>query len=83
MSSENKIRQQSLTALNNLISEIQPIIDRHVQEMDPVMAGYLMDNYSKYLKINLQEDIKQKAATSYSSPFDELMDDMSEYHEND
>lgn len=47
------------------------------------MAGYLMDNYSKYLKINLQEDIKQKAATSYSSPFDELMDDMSEYHEND
>ena len=81
MSSENKIRQQSLTALNNLISEIQPIIDRHVQEMEPVMAGYLIDNYAKYLKINLQEDIKQKATTSYSSPFDELMTDMSEYQE--
>jgi len=83
VSSENKIRQQSLTALNNLITEIQPIIDRHVQEMEPVLAAYLVDNYSKYLKINLQEDIKQKAAPSYSSPFDELMDDMSEYHEND
>jgi len=83
VSSRDKTHQQSLTALNELLSEVQPIIDRHVEEMSPTVAKYLMDNFAKYLKINLQEDLKQKASTGsdYNSPFDDLMSDMSEYHE--
>jgi len=50
--------------------------------MDTRSAKYLVDNYSKYLRINLLEDIKRKAEDhSYSSPFDDLMEDMSGYHE--
>lgn len=78
MSSGDKIHQQSLTALNNLITEIQPIIDRHTQEMSPAVANYLLTNYQKYLKINLQSDIEKRRVDSFSaSPFDALIED---YH---
>lgn len=81
VSSESTTRQKSLTALNTLLDEVQPIIDRHVEEMDPALAKYLVDNFAKYLKINLQEDLKRKAAVSYASPFDDLMNDMGDYNE--
>lgn len=80
MSSGNKIHQKSITALNNLLSEVQPIIDRHVEEMDSSVANYLLTNYSKYLKINLYADIEKQRTQSFSaSPFDDLMDD---YHDS-
>jgi hypothetical protein len=79
-------RQKSLVALNNLINEVQPIIDKHVDEMDVRSAKYLVDNYSKYLRINLLEDIGRKAAEhKYSSPFDDLIDnvDIGDYYGDD
>jgi hypothetical protein len=80
MSSDEHLK--SLTALNNLIQEVQPVIDRHIEEMDPKLARYLVDNFSKYLRINLQEDLAAKAdSQQYSSPFDDLMDDMTPYHD--
>ena len=80
MSSDEHLK--SLTALNNLIQEVQPVIDRHIEEMDPKLARYLVDNFSKYLRINLQEDLAAKAdGQQYSSPFDDLMDDMTPYHD--
>lgn len=78
MSSGNKIHQKSITALNNLLTEVQPIIDQHVADMDSSVANYLLTNYSKYLKINLHADIEKQRSQSFSaSPFDDLMDD---YH---
>jgi len=75
MSSRDKIHQESLTALSELLQEVQPIIDRHVSDnITPEMARYLLSNFSKYLKIDLQEDLEKKK-NDYSSPFDDLLDD--------
>lgn len=75
MSSENRTHQRSLTALSNLLNEVQPIIDQHVAEMDPSIAGYLLTNYSKYLKINLESDLEKRRVEGLkSSPFDDLFD---------
>jgi len=76
MSSRDKIHQDSLQALSNLLHSVQPVIDKHIQDnITPEMARYLLSNFSKYLKIDLQADLEKKQS-DYSSPFDDLLDDM-------
>lgn len=78
---ENKIHQNSLSALNNMLADLQPIIDQHTAQMSPDVANYLLTNYAKYLKINLQPDIqKRQTVPDYASPFDQLIED---YHNDD
>ena len=74
MSSKDKLHQASLKALSDLLNDVQPIINKHIAEIDSSIATYLLTNYSKYLKINLESDLEQRRVEGLtSSPFDEIL----------
>ena len=76
MSSRDRIHQESLQTLSDLLHTVQPLITKHVEEkVTPEQARYLLQNFSKYLKIDIQADLEKKKS-DYSSPFDDLLDDV-------
>jgi hypothetical protein len=80
MSSGDKLHQKSLKVLSNLLNEVQPIIDKHIEQIDPKVAQYLLTNYSNYLKINIEADLgkhleQHRLADLTRSPFDDLLND--------
>lgn len=68
--------QQAKTKLAKLMSEVQPIIDQNISEMNSAEINYILTNYKKYLKIDIERDLLQAKETNLkSSPFDEILND--------
>jgi hypothetical protein len=53
---------------------VQPIINQHIAEMDAREVDYILTNYRKYLKIDLERDFeKARLSKLTASPFDDIL----------
>lgn len=60
-----------------MMAEIQPIIDEHVAEMSHAELNFLLTNYRKYLKIDIQRDLeKARAKAPPGGTFDDILGDL-------
>jgi hypothetical protein len=56
------------------MSAVQPIIDQHISNMDTKEVDYILTNYRKYLKIDLERDLeKARLSKLTASPFDDIL----------
>jgi hypothetical protein len=56
------------------MSAVQPIIDQHIANMDTKEVDYILTNYRKYLKIDLERDLeKARLSKLTASPFDDIL----------
>lgn len=68
---------QVKTALSKLLGEVQPIVDKHLEEMDPQVITYALQYYAKYLKIDLARDFEKARKENLTySPFDDLLSEQ-------
>jgi hypothetical protein len=71
-------RESALLKLNNLINAVQPVVVQHIDQMDSAEIHYIMQNFSKHLKIDLLRDFeKAREKGLKDSPFDDLLADFS------
>lgn len=71
-------RESALQKLNNLINAVQPIVVQHIDQMDSAEIHYIMQNFSKHLKIDLLRDFENAREKGLKdSPFDDLLADFS------
>jgi hypothetical protein len=53
---------------------VQPIINQHIANMDTREVDYILTNYRKYLKIDLERDFeKARLSKLTASPFDDIL----------
>ncbi len=49
-------RESALLKLNSLINAVQPIVSAHIEQMSSAEIHYIIQNFSKHLKIDLLRD---------------------------
>lgn len=70
----SKLEEAARNKLGILMDELQPIIDRHIANMDSSEINYILTNYRKYLKIDIERDLeKAKVSKLTSSPLDDIL----------
>ncbi len=70
----SKLEETARNKLGTLMAAVQPIIDQHILEMDTKEVDYILTNYRKYLKINLERDFeKARVSKLTASPFDDIL----------
>jgi len=56
------------------MAAVQPIINQHIAEMGTNEVDYILTNYRKYLKIDLERDFeKARVSKLTASPFDDIL----------
>ena len=56
------------------MGEVQPIIDKHISDLDSSEIDYILTNYRKYLKIDIERDLEKARLTKLtSSPLDDIL----------
>lgn len=56
------------------MADVQPVIDKHIEHMDSREIDYILTNYRKYLKIDLERDLeKARVSKLTASPFDDIL----------
>lgn len=56
------------------MAAVQPIIDAHISNMDTREVDYILTNYRKYLKIDLERDFeKARVSKLTESPLDDIL----------
>ena len=56
------------------MAEVQPIIDKHISDLSSPEIDYILTNYRKYLKIDLERDLEKARTTKLtSSPLDDIL----------
>ena len=70
----SKLEETARNKLATLMSAVQPIIDQHIANMDTKEVDYILTNYRKYLKIDLERDLeKARLSKLTASPFDDIL----------
>lgn len=70
----SKLEETARNKLAMLMSAVQPIIDQHISNMDTKEVDYILTNYRKYLKIDLERDLeKARLSKLTASPFDDIL----------
>jgi hypothetical protein len=70
----SKLEETARNKLATLMSAVQPIIDQHISNMDTKEVDYILTNYRKYLKIDLERDLeKARLSKLTASPFDDIL----------
>ena len=70
----SKFEETARNKLGILMDAVQPIINHHIAEMDAREVDYILTNYRKYLKINLERDFeKARISKLTASPFDDIL----------
>ena len=56
------------------MAEVQPIIDKHISDLSSLEIDYILTNYRKYLKIDIERDLEKARTTKLtSSPLDDIL----------
>jgi len=59
------------------MNELQPIIDQHIAQLSQKEIDFILNNYRKYLKVDLERDLEQARLSALKeSPFDDILNDM-------
>ena len=70
----SKLEETARNKLATLMSAVQPIIDQHISNMDTKEVDFILTNYRKYLKIDLERDLeKARLSKLTASPFDDIL----------
>ena len=70
------VERSAKQKLAKLMSEAQPIIDANIKDMTSAEIDFILTNYKKYLKIDLERDLEKARETGLkNSPFDEILND--------
>lgn len=70
----SKLEETARNKLGTLMAAVQPIIDHHISEMDSREVDYILTNYRKYLKIDLERDFeKARVSKLTASPLDDIL----------
>jgi hypothetical protein len=70
----SKLEETARNKLGTLMDAVQPIINQHIAEMDAREVDYILTNYRKYLKIDLERDFeKARLSKLTASPFDDIL----------
>lgn len=70
----SKLEEAAKIKLAQLMDEVQPIIDRHISNMDSSEINYILTNYRKYLKIDIERDLEKAKVTKLTtSPLDDIL----------
>jgi len=70
----SKIEETAKNKLGTLMADVQPVIDKHIEHMDSREIDYILTNYRKYLKIDLERDLeKARVSKLTASPFDDIL----------
>ena len=70
----SKLEETARIKLAQLMAEVQPIIDKHVSNLDSNEINYILTNYRKYLKIDIERDLEKARTTKLtSSPLDDIL----------
>ncbi len=73
----NSPRESALLKLNNLINAVQPIVSEHINQMTSAEVHYIIQNFSKHLKLDLLRDFeKAREKGLKDSPFDDILSDF-------
>ena len=68
--------QKAKNSLGTLMSKVQPVIEEEISNWDGQTIDYILGNYRKYLKINLEADIeKAREKVQDDDPFADLLND--------
>lgn len=74
----SNVEQAAKSKLVNLMNAVQPIIDKHIDDMQPSEIEFILKNYQKFLKIDLERDFKKSRSTRPSvSGIDDILKDFS------
>jgi hypothetical protein len=70
----SNLEEAARNKLATLMAAVQPIIDQHISNMDARDIDYILTNYRKYLKIDLERDLeKARLSKLTASPFDDIL----------
>jgi hypothetical protein len=70
----SKLEETARNKLGTLMADLQPTIDKHIAAMEPKELDYILTNYRKYLKIDLERDFeKARVSKLTASPFDDIL----------
>lgn len=70
----SKLEETARNKLGILMDAVQPIINQHIADMDTREVDYILTNYRKYLKIDLERDFeKARLSKLTASPFDDIL----------
>lgn len=68
--------QKAKNSLGTLMSKVQPVIEEEISNWDGQTIDYILGNYRKFLKINLEADIeKAREKVQDDDPFADLLND--------
>lgn len=77
LSVSKNLRENALLKLNNLINTVQPIVSEHIDQMTSEEVHYIIQNFSKHLKLDLLRDFeKAREKGLKDSPFDDILSDF-------
>lgn len=67
-------QEKAKIKLAQLMAEVQPVIDKHVSNLESKEIDYILTNYRKYLKIDIERDLEKARTTKLtSSPLDDIL----------
>jgi|LauGreDrversion4_2_1035121.scaffolds.fasta_scaffold638791_2 hypothetical protein len=70
-------KESALLKLNSLINAVQPIVSAHIEQMSAAEIHYIIQNFSRHLKLDLLRDFeKAREKGLKDSPFDDILSDF-------
>lgn len=74
--SSSQTASKAKNSLATLMQAVDPVIEQHINDMEPAVIDYILANYRNYLKINLEPSFEKARSTGLKdSPFDDLLED--------
>lgn len=77
-----RLEQTSKDKLAKLLAEVQPVINRHLTQFERQEIEFILNNYRKYLKIDLLRDFetaREQAPVSIDNTDNAFNDILSAY----
>jgi len=72
----SKLAETAKVKLAALMTELQPIIDGHIAQLTSKEIDFILTNYRKYLKVDLERDLEKARLEGLThSPFDDILND--------
>jgi len=76
MSSSKTIETRAKTKLAELVRDIDQVVKDGIEKMSSDEVAYIMTNYSKHLKYDLNRDFEEARTKNLTeSPFDAIIND--------
>jgi hypothetical protein len=66
------LQKNALDELQDILQDVLALVKDRAENMDPDTLAYIMNNYRKYLKINLEDEFNRAYKTSQANALDSL-----------